>query len=122
MHLVDDPRGSGEPIRQPLGQLEAEVETMCAEVDEEIAGRGGGAVRPTRDCPERMQPGRARRAEEPLPDASSDADHARQPTLGDPEAHRAPKSTDVRQHIAYFVVGVRLDRQDASGGSVTSIA
>ena len=111
VHLVDHPRVPPEATRQPLGELEAQVEAMSADVKEQVAGRRGRAVPGAGEPRERMQPGRARRAEQPLPHGGADAHHAGQRPLRDPEAHRSPEPADVRQHVADPVLGPRIDGQ-----------
>ena len=62
MHLVDHSRDPAESIHQPLSELEAQVEPMSAEVEQQIAGRRHGRVLPACDFGERMQTGGTRLA------------------------------------------------------------
>jgi hypothetical protein len=39
MHLVDHLRVPAQPIREPLGKLEAQIEAMSPDVEEQVAGR-----------------------------------------------------------------------------------
>ena len=84
---------------------------MRAEVEEQVAGRRRRDVPRAGEPAERVQPGRARRAEQPVPDGSADADHAGQLALGDPEPDRAPQPADVRQRVADLVLGARVHGQ-----------
>jgi hypothetical protein len=46
VHLIDYLREPGEAIRQPLGKLEAQIEAMRANVEQQIAGcRDRGVLR-----------------------------------------------------------------------------
>ena len=76
-------------LDQPLRELEAQVQRGARGCG--TAGRRASRRRvcraPTK-LAERMQPGRARAAEQPIPQPAADADDAGQPALGDAEADR----------------------------------
>ena len=112
VHLVDHLRVPVEPDHQPPGELEAQVEAMGADVEEQVAGCRDGGVPGAGELGERMQAGRARPAEEAVPELGADADHARQRGLGDAEADRSPQPADVRQHVADLVLGAGVHGED----------
>ena len=67
VHLVGDRHRVAEP-RHDLGrQLEAQIHALGADVEQHVARRGDGVARSGAEFPERMQLGRARLAEQPVP-------------------------------------------------------
>ena len=100
-------RPSPEPARQPLGELEAQVEAVGADVEQQVAGRraavcrapassGNGCSSAGRGSPNSRSHTRG-----------ADAHHAGQLPLGDPEADRALEAADVGQQVADAVLGPR---------------
>ena len=82
VHLVDHPARPAAAGHQPLRELEAQVQAVGADVEQQVARRRrrAGAGR-RRQLGERVQAGRPRRAEQPVPDAGADADDAGQLAL-----------------------------------------
>ena len=111
VHLVDHTRASHQPAAQPLGELEAQIQAMGADVEQQIAGRGRRDVPGAGKAGKGMQRGGARRAEESLPRLRAHAHHARQLALGDAKADRPPQPADVREHVPHVVLAARRHRE-----------
>ena len=58
-----------------------------------------------------MQAGRARPAEEAVPQARAKANHARQLPLRDAKPDRSPEPTDIRQQATDFILAARIHGQ-----------
>ena len=72
VHLVDDgDRAAPSTCRMRSGQLEAHVQRLGADVEQQVAGRGRGLVPRAVQFDERMQLGRSRTAEQPVPRLAS---------------------------------------------------
>ena len=89
--LVDDVGPAGQPVHQLRGQLEAQIHPSGPEVEQQVARRGDGGVPGADDLPERVQLGRPRAAEQPVPQSRTDPDDAAQLAVRDPEADRPPE-------------------------------
>ena len=88
MHLVHDPSPPGEALEQSLRQLEAHVEPVRPDVEQQVAGCRDGGMPGTSQRAENVQAGRARVTEEAVPQLRAETDHARQPPIGDAKTHR----------------------------------
>jgi hypothetical protein len=112
MHLVDHLCAPAQPFRQPLSQLEAEVEAVGANVKEQIArGHHGGVARAC-EFGQRVKPGRPGLAEKTVPEPRAKAHNAAQLALRDAKADRSPQTADIRQHAANLVLASGINRQD----------
>ena len=81
MDLVDDRRVLAQAVRQPLRELEAQVEPVRTNVEEQVARGRRRPVPVAGQRLERMQLGRTRRPDQPVPDLGPDPDHARERAL-----------------------------------------
>ena len=70
--LIHDLGETTQAIGQPLGQLEAHVEPMGPDVEQQVAWRRHRGVARTGELAERMQPGRAGTHSEPIPQGRTD--------------------------------------------------
>ena len=112
VYLLDDVRAPGQPIHQPLGEFEAQVEAVRTDVKQEVAGRLGRRVPWAGNLHERVQVGGTRLAEQTVPQSGADTSHAAQRALGEAEADRPPQRTDVRQQAACVVLRTQVHGQD----------
>ena len=85
MDLVDDGCVAGEALGEPLRELEAEIEPVGADMEEEIAGCRRRVMLRAAQGAKRMQTRRTSDAEQAVPRIRTDADHARQIPLGQAE-------------------------------------
>ena len=104
-------RRASKPVGQALRELEAQVEAMCPDVEQQVARRRRRAACLRRRTRETGAAPPARPAEQPVPQLGADPRDAGQLGLGDPEADRALQSGDVGEQIADLVLGARLDGQ-----------
>ncbi len=111
--LVDDTGGAVEAVHQSRRELEAEVEPVGADVEEQIAGGRGRGVLAAGEARERVQVARSRRAvaEQAIPQRRADAGDADELALGDPEPDRALERADVGQQLAHDLLAAGRDRQ-----------
>ena len=91
---------TAQPVHEPLGELEAKVEAVRADVKQQVAGGRDRGVSRAGEARKRVQAGGARLAEEAVPEHRADPDDARQLALGDAEADRALEAADVGEHVA----------------------
>ena len=89
VHLVDDDGVPAQPLGQPLGQFEAQVEPVGPDVNEQVTRRRDGSVPRPAQLAERVQASRTRTGAQAIPQVGSDSHHQRQVGLGHPESHRA---------------------------------
>ena len=108
VHLVDDPHVPAERAHQTLRELEAEIQALGSEVEEQVARRRDRGVSRAGDLGERVQLGGARIAEEGVPGRRPDTHDAAQPTLGGAKADRAAESADVSEYLAHVGLGARV--------------
>src|SRR5262249_14066556 len=83
VRLVHHGGGAGQLLHQLAGQLEAQVHPPGPQVENQVARGRNRRVPGTDDLAERVQVGRARAAEEPVPGVRPHADHALQLAVGD---------------------------------------
>ena len=111
VYLVDDVDEPAQPLGQPLGELEAQVEPVGADVKQQVAGRRDSSVACPVELAEGMQVSGAGTASQPIPQRGADPDHQRELGFGHAESHRALESRGVRQGGADLGLGARTDRQ-----------
>ena len=116
VHLVDDLGDRAEPVDDQRRQLEAQVEAGRPDMKEQVAGRGDGRVPGADDLAKRVQPGRARPSEEPIPQLRADAGDAGETGLGVAEADRAIEPGDVGQQVAHDLLAAAADVDDHEDG------
>ena len=75
MHLIDNGDRAGHRLEQSTGQLEADIERLGADVEQQITRSGRGVVAGTAQFRERVQFGRPRPGEQPIPGVGSDRGH-----------------------------------------------
>ncbi len=112
MHLVDDLGDRREPSNQETRQFKAEVESVRADMKEQVTGGRHSRMPAPADLSERMKLGRALATEHAVPQLGPYPRHAAELALRDPKAHRSPQSTDIREQIPYHLLSLRMDRQD----------
>ena len=125
VHLVDDASVALEPLGQPLGELEAEIEPVRADVEQQVARGRDRGVALAGDLGERVQAGRARRPNRRSQSARRSRPRSSAPLRGSgsrPSACRPltsarnsrmasspPGSTVETRKIAASVSGSRMD-------------
>ena len=87
--LVDDLGVAAQPVHQTLGQLEAQVEPVGADVKQQIARRGDRGVTRPGELAERMQAGRSRERRSAGPTTPP---RSRPPTSAPPPVSGIPPS------------------------------
>src|SRR6185312_2886186 len=97
------------PARQTVCELEAEIEPVRPDMEQQVARRRRRPMNRAGEPGKRMQPGRTRYAEEPVPDSGADSHDASQLPLRDPEAHRPLESAHVGEQVAHLLLGARLN-------------
>jgi len=112
MHLVDHRRVPSQPIREPLGELEAQIESMGPDVEEQVARRRHGGVLGPLELGKGVKARRAGLAEETVPEPRAQTDHAAELALGYAKADRAPQPAGVLQQAANGVLAPGIDGQD----------
>jgi hypothetical protein len=106
-----------QPLGHSGGQLEAEVQLLGLDVQEEVTRGGRRHVPLTADLGERVQVRRPRAAAvHAVPGVAADAHDARQAGLDVAEADRPGHALDVGEDVAHGVLAARLDRQDEEDG------
>lgn len=100
MDLVDDRRGPVEVLDHPLRQCEAQVHPVRAEVQEQVARGGDGAVLRPLDRLEGVQVRRPRHVVEPVPELGADRDDEAQTAGGEAEGHRTGEHPGVAEDVA----------------------
>src|SRR6185503_17672188 len=82
MHLVDHLRVPTQSIRQPLGELEAQIESMGPDVEEQVARRRHRGVVGPIELGKGVKARRVGLAEETVPEPRAETDHAAELALG----------------------------------------
>ena len=114
VHLVDRGDSPAQPRHDQRRQLEAEVEPIGADVEEDVAGSRDRDARPRGDRPERMEPGGARRPEEYVPPIRAERDDTAEPAVEVALADGADESGELAAQRAHDVPtpGARLESCD----------
>jgi hypothetical protein len=100
VHLVHHLDVRCQAVHQPLGELEAEIERLRPDVEQQVAGRRDRRVPTAPELRERMRPRGSRLAEEAVPGLRAEPDDAAQLAVGDAEADRSPEPAHIGQHVA----------------------
>ena len=108
VHLVGHRGGAGQPGHDLAGELEAHVHPLVPDVKEQVALCGGSPVGSSGELAERMQLGRARSGEQPVPRARANPGHAGQRGLRDAEPDRPLQAGPVGEQVpdGFFPAGV----------------
>jgi len=112
MDLVDHLRVPAQSIRQPLGKLEAQIESMGPDVEEQVTRRRHGGVRGPIERGKSVKARGAGRAEEAVPEPRAETDHAAELALGYAKADRPPQPAGVLQQAASCILAPVIDGQD----------
>ena len=98
-HLVGDVDAPVEGTQQQPLELEAEIEAIGADVEEQVAGGGHRGVHRTADRGERTQLGRHRLRGQPGPGRCADADDAAEVSVEVAEAHALHEVGDAGDRV-----------------------
>jgi hypothetical protein len=112
VHLVHHLDVRCQAVHQPLGELEAEIERLRPDVEQQVAGRRDRRVPTAPELRERMRPRGSRLAEEAVPGLRAEPDDAAQLAVGDAEADRSPEPAHIGQHVADSGLGARVHGED----------
>ena len=116
VHLVDDRRRAVEHVHDLAGQLEALVLVRGPDVEEQIARRRRRVVRGALEFDERVQLGRARTAEQTVPDLRADAGDAGEVAGRYTEPDRTHEPAQPLQQVPGPVLAARLHLDDQKDG------
>jgi hypothetical protein len=112
MHFVDDSGMARKPVGHQPGEFEADVETTCPQVKQQVSrGRDGAVLGADHFC-ERVQTDRRRIIEEPTPQSRPDPHNAAEARIRPPETDRPREAGHVGKQIANTVFCPRVHRRD----------
>ena len=116
VHLVDHGDRAGHRVDELAGQLEADVHRLGPDVEQQVARGGRRAVARAVERDERVQLGRPRTGEQPVPGVGADRGDHREPLGGIAKADRPHQSRDVGQRIVHGRLAAFVDRRHQEDG------
>ena len=96
MHFLDGGDGTPDAGHDLGRELEAQIHALGADMEQEISGGRDRMARAAAKFAERMELGRARRAEQPVPRLRTDSHHAGQAGLDVAKLDRPQQRRQVR--------------------------
>ena len=118
VHLVDDGDRPAHRLDHPAGELEADVENLGPDVEQQVTRCGGGVVAGAAQLDERVQIFGARPGEQSIPRVGPDRRHHRQVLGRIAEPDRTDQARQIGQRVVYRRLAALVDRghQEDRGG------